>query len=103
MREGSGGGAPIGYHHFIAQCPVVPAGLELIGARLTFQWDIMTSSAPTHLWISDIGRGRFPCHTPKVIISSRTVWLSHFRLMVVGLGVEGGGRNSRASENAARP
>lgn len=70
-----GGRVPKGYHHLIAQCPLVPPGLELIGARLTFQWDIMTPSAPTHLWISDIGKGQFPCHTLKVIIWSWTVWL----------------------------
>lgn len=58
--ESGGRRVPKGYHHFIAQRPVVPPGLELIGARLTFQWDIMTPSAPTHLWIGDIGRGRFP-------------------------------------------
>lgn len=75
VGESGGRRVPKGYHHFIAQCPVVPPGLELIGTRLTFQWDIMTPSAPTHLWISDIGRGRFPCHALKVIIWSWTVWL----------------------------
>lgn len=59
---GVGGGGerlPKGYHHFVAHRPVVPPGLELIGARLTFQWDIMTPSAPTHGWIGDMGRARF--------------------------------------------
>ena len=75
VGESGGRRVPKGYHHFIAQCPSVPPGLELIGARLTFQGDIMTPSAPTHLWISDIGRGRFPRHALKVIIWSWTVWL----------------------------
>ena len=33
-------------HHFIQWCLAIAPGLELIGARLTFQWDIMTRSAP---------------------------------------------------------
>lgn len=73
--ESSGRRVPTGYHHFIAQCSVVPPGLELIGARLTFQWDITTPSNATYLWISDIGRGWFPRHALQEIIWSWTVWL----------------------------
>lgn len=63
MGESGGRRVPKGYHHFIAQYRSLPPGLELIGARLTFQWGIMTPSAPTHLWISEIGKG--PVSEPR--------------------------------------
>ena len=37
VGESGGRRAPRGNRHFIAQCSIVPPGLELIGARLTLQ------------------------------------------------------------------
>lgn len=37
VGESGGRKVPKGYHHFIAQYSPLPPGLELIGARLTFQ------------------------------------------------------------------
>lgn len=67
-----GGVVPTGYHHFRAQYPSLPPGLELIGARLTFQEGIMTLSAPTHLWVSVIGGpARGPCAESDYLVLAR--------------------------------
>lgn len=58
-RKAAGGRrVPKGGWRFIARSQVLPPGLELIGARLTFQWDGVTPGAPSHPRISVVGRSR---------------------------------------------
>lgn len=94
VGESGGRRVPKGYHHFIVQCPVVASGLELIGVRLTFQWDIMTPSDPTHLWISDIGKG------PVSMLFSDSDYLV---LDCLATTLAGWDKNSISSDNAAGP